>query len=151
MCSEEFFHKCVMKNSWTCDRQVRIYHLICSMKLNFLHDFSACREHYISTTIYRIQIKFYLQPTCSNAHSSQRKDANPGGRTILQYLVFDNFLGGETVIQVYQLRDGDKMRNFIKHDDGTTVFCDKVDGITVISNLVTHPCNLEIVTLSALF
>ena len=39
------------------------------------------------------------------------------------------------------------MRNFIKHDDGTAVFCDKIDGITVISNLVRHPCNLEIVTL----
>ena len=43
------------------------------------------------------------------------------------------------------------MRNFIKHDEGTAVFCDKIDGIAVISKLVRPPCNLEIVTLLAFF
>ena len=38
-----------------------------------------------------------------------------------------------------KLRDGDEIRNFMKNVDGTTVICDKIDGITVISKLVLPP------------
>ena len=32
-----------------------------------------------------------------------------------------------------------KILNFVKNVDGTTVICDKIDGITVISNLARPP------------
>ena len=62
---------------------------------------------------------------------------------ILRYTVFDKILDSETVIQVnfaqYSVirpRDGDKIPNFMKNVNGTTVIYDITNGITVISNIV---------------
>ena len=62
------------------------------------------------------------------------------GRTILRCSVFDNFLDGETVILLgirYSNQVTEKkFHNFRKNVDSTTVISDKIDGMTVISNLL---------------
>ena len=80
-----------------------------------------------------------------------------GGRTIWRYSVFANFLGGDTVIwikngrySVFQSPNGDGKIQFLienttvtvfiqKFDYGITVIFEKINGNTVIQNLVRPP------------
>ena len=62
-----------------------------------------------------------------------------GEGTILGYSVFNNFLGGDTVIWVNFAHVAEtKNRNFMTNISYETVIHDKIHDITVISNLV-HP------------
>ena len=83
-----------------------------------------------------------------------------GGLTIWRYSVFANFLGGDTVIwikngrySVFQSPNGDGKIQFLienttvtvfiqKFDYGITVIFEKINGNTVIQNLVRPPVNI---------